>query len=682
MRVFLWAAACSLVTGASATGTAGVEPSQATRMPQHSDGECRVSEDGWACDRPPTLHSGRRGVDAAAAGTQCCAQVQKVRDPSLNTCGGTRPTGLPFAGRSPVYAQHGIAATSVPLSTMAAIDILKAGGSAMDAAIAANACEGVVEPMMNGMGGDIMAQVWDPRTKTLHGYNGAGRSPMEMSYADLEAELRSLNTSYIPGAGPLGVSVPGAVKGWCDLHEKFGKLEWARLFDTAIGYARNGAPVAQVIGAEWYIPANSSDLTSNGKYPNALDGFLQTFTVKDAKTGGRRIPRAGEIFKNPALADTLEKVANGGCQEFYNGSIAAAYEKAAATTGLRLTRKDFAEHHGEWVEPVSATYRGEHKIFELPPNPQGIAAIQMLNILENFNLSALGHNTADYLHLHIEAKKLAFADRASFYGDPDFGEPTPEMIEWLISKPYAKERAKMINMNKAMDYVPPGKYPNDPVARERFPRTANDQAAPHTGDTIYLTVADGDGMMVSLIQSNYEGFGSGLVIPELGFGLQDRGSLFNMPTLTGVHTASDYAPKKRPFHTIIPGFAMKKSEKTGEFEPWMSFGVMGGNIQPQGHAQIMCNIIDYGMNPQEAGDAARYTHSGSSQPTGQIMRDGGSTQLEAGVCPGVVTELEKRGHHLFRGPNGGGYQAIMYDSDANSYIGASEMRKDGMAAGW
>ena len=645
-------------------------------MPQHTQQDCTVSENGFSCPTTPTTTT-----------PPCCVTMPNTpHDASLNTCGGSRPVGLPFAGRSPVYAQHGIAATSVPLSTQCALDILKAGGSAVDAAIAANACEGVVEPMMNGMGGDLMAQVYHADTKTLHGYNGAGRSPRGLSYEQMEAELRLLNTSYIPGAGPLGVSVPGAVKGWCDLHEKFGKLPFSRLFESAIGYAKNGHPVAQVIAAEWYIPKNTTDLTSNGKFPDALNGFLDTFTIG----ADRRIPKAGEIFKNPALADTLTLVANGGCDAFYNGSVAEQYEQAAQYTGLRLTKKDFAEHSGEWVDPVSTTYHDVYKVFELPPNPQGIAALQMLNILEHFNVSQMGHNTADYLHVHVEAKKLAFADRAKFYGDPSFGEPTPALIDWLISKEYATERAALIDMHHAAESVPAGVPPGHIQKDLKFDastyptktaETAAEQDAPHTGDTIYLTVADSEGNMVSLIQSNYEGFGSGLVIPGLGFGLQDRGSLFNMPTLTNVTTASNYQPGKRPFHTIIPGFAMKKDE-AGTWQPWLSFGVMGGNIQPQGHAQIICNIVDYGMNVQEAGDAARYTHSGSSQPTGQVMSDGGFVQIESGVCLAVEEELKQRGHTIVRGPNGGGYQAIMYDIEANSFIGASEMRKDGMAAGY
>ena len=465
-------------------------------------------------------------ADLAKKSSYCCANPRPPLRWYLNNCGGTRPVGLPFAGRSPAYAQHGMAATSVMLSTICALDMLKAGGSAVDGALAANMCEGVVEPMMNGMGGDLMAQVWHGPTKKLHGYNGSGRSPHNLTFAGMKDLLKAQRLKRIPGEGPLGVSVPGAVMGWWDLHQRFGKLPWEQLFQPAIGYARHGHPVAQVIAAEWYVPPNSSTLTSGGKYPSALNGFLETFTVKDAASGKRRTPREGEIFRNPSLADTLEKVARGGAAEFYNGSIAAAFDAYRDVSGLQIGSEDLRLHHGEWVEPVSTTYRGKHRIFELPPNPQGIAALQMLNMLELHDLQALGHNTADYLHLHVEAKKLAFADRAKFYADPEFGGPNASLVQGLISKRYAAERAKLINMSHAAQTVAPGTPPSEAAVRHGFPMTAAEQALDSTSaDTMYLTVADSDGTMVSLIQSNYEGFGSGLVVPTLGFGLQDRGSL-------------------------------------------------------------------------------------------------------------------------------------------------------------
>jgi len=378
------------------------------------------------------------------------------------------------------------------------------------------------------------------------------------------------------------------------------------------------------------------------------------------------------------LAATLRKVQQGGAHEFYNGSIAKAYEAYSSSSGLRLRAADFAAHRGEWVTPVNTTYRDKYRIFELPPNPQGIAALQMLNILELYNVSESGFNSADYLHLQIEAKKLAFADRAKFYADPDFVPHSAELVEGLISKEYARKRAELIDPAKAALEVPPGSPPSRAAKSFGFPTTAAAQSLDHTGaDTMYLTVADSDGTMVSLIQSNFAGFGSGLVVPSLGFGLQNRGSLFNMEA----GSANQYEPRKRPFHTIMPGFATKQ-DAAGNWQPWISFGVMGGNFQPQGQVQIICNIVDFGMNPQEAGDAARYSHDGSSEPTGTVMNDGGVVQLEAGVCEAVRTELEHRGHKVFRGANAGGYQSITYDADLGTYIGASEMRKDGIAAGF
>ena len=634
-----------------------------------------------ACQRDEDVHACTQelGWQQSAADAQfCCVTPRPPRDSHMNNCGGTRPVGRPFAGRSPVHAQHGMAATSVPLSTMCAITMLKAGGSAVDGAIAANACEGVVEPQMNGMGGDLMAQVWHGPTRKLHGYNGSGRSPRNVSFATMRAHLGAQHLERIPASGPLGVSTPGAVMGWWDLHQRFGKLSWAKLFEPAIGYAEGGHPVAQVIAAEWYVPANDSTLTSGGLYPHALDGFLHTFTVKDATTGRRRTPREGEIFFNKALASTLRKVAHGGAAEFYNGSIAKEFDAYRSVSGLLVTSDDLRRHHGEWVDPVSTTYRDKYQVYELPPNPQGIAALQQLNLLEHFDLQAMGFNSADYLHAHVEAKKLAFADRAKFYADPEFGGPSEELVRSLISKEYAASRVKLINMSSAAKVVPPGTPPSEAARRHGFPTTAAAQSLDHTSaDTMYLTVADDEGTMVSLIQSNYEGFGSGLVIPSLGFGLQDRGSLFNMAE----GAANQYMPGKRPFHTIIPGFATMKDEND-TWQPWLAFGVMGGNIQPQGHAQILCNIIDHGMNPQEAGDAARYTHSGSSQPTGQVMDDGGIVQIEGGVCAAVADDLRGRGHKVYRGANGGGYQAIMFNHLTKSYIGATEMRKDGIAAGY
>eukprot|EP00912_Choanoflagellata_sp_UC4_P001853 UC4_evm7s1188 len=509
-----------------------------------------------------------------------------------------------------------MAATSQPLSTQVALDILKAGGSATDAAIAANAMEGVVEPMMNGLGGDLMAIVYDPKSKRLRGINSSGRSR--------------------------------AAQGWCMLHDAFGKLPLSQILAPAIKYASEGFAVTDVIASEWEIQDNSSDINSNGVFPRAVDGFYKIFTNNGSA------PKAGDIFQNPALAKTLSKIAENGCQEFYNGSIAEAIVNFSSIGGTHLTKQDLSSHHSEWVEPVNVTYRDRYRVFELPPNPQGIAALQMLNILEGFNLTEMGHNSADYLHVQIEAKKLAFADRAKYYADPDFVKIP---VEQLISKEYATKRRKLIDMRRAAEEVDAGK--------------PADHGSIFTGDTIYLTTADAEGSMVSLIQSNFEGFGSGLVVPELGFALQDRGALFSLKE----DAANVYSPGKRPFHTIIPGFVFRDEE------PWLSFGVMGGNMQPQGHAQILPNIIDFGMNVQEAGDAARYYHTGSSQPTGQIMVDGGEVGLEGGICLSVRNNLSQRGHHLYSAANTGGYQAIMLEKNG-VYHGASEMRKDGQASGF
>ena len=555
--------------------------------------------------------------------------------------------------------------------------MLKAGGSAVDGAIAANLCEGVVEPMMNGMGGDLMAQVWHGPTKKLHGYNGSGRSPHNLTYARMQELLRELGEQRIPGEGPLGVSVPGAVLGWWDLHQKFGRLPWATLFEPAIAYASRGHPVAQVIAAEWYVPPNSSALTSGGKYPHALDGFLQTFTVTDAATGKRRTPRAGEVFTNPALADTLRLVAAGGAAAFYNGTVAAAYEAYGKVSGLQLTAADFAAHHGEWVEPVSTSYRDDYEVYELPPNPQGIAALQQLNILELHDLAALEHNGADYLHLHVEAKKLAFADRAKFYADPEFGGPSPALVRGLISKEYAKERNKLINMTRAAKEVAPGTPPSEAAVRLGMAADGGGAVArPHVGGH---HVSDGGRQRGD----------DGVAHPEQLRGLRlgprraesrlwSAGSRIALQHGEGlgesVHAGQAAVPHNHP------GVCDAARRQRLTEQPWMSFGVMGGNIQPQGHAQILTNIIDFGMNPQEAGDAARYTHSGSSQPTGQVMDDGGTVQLEGGVCAGVRAERKARGHRLTAGANGGGYQSITLENGV--YVGASEMRKDGMAAGY
>lgn len=545
-----------------------------------------------------------------------------------------RVTGKPFATRSEVYAPHAIAATSHPLATQIALDVMKQGGSAVDAAIAANAALGLMEPTGSGIGGDLFAIVWDPKTKKLYGYNGSGRSPKSLSLA----EFRKRGLSDVPSYGPLPVTVPGAVDAWFALHERFGRKPMADDLAPAIRYAREGHPVHEVIAYYW-----NASVPRLSKWP----GFKEQFTIDG------RAPRTGETWKNPNLAATLEKIAAGGRDAFYKGDIARTIDAYFKANDGYLSYDDLASHHGEWVEPVSSNYRG-YDVWELPPNGQGIAALQILNILEGYDLTPYGFGSPEHVHLFTEAKKLAFADRARWYADPAFGK---QPVEQLISKRYAEQRRKLISMDKA--------------AREVQPATPKEL---DEGDTIYMTVADADGMMVSLIQSNYRGMGSGMAAPGLGFIFQDRGEQF---VLKEGHPNS-FAPGKRPFHTIIPAFVTKDGQ------PWLSFGVMGGAMQPQGHAQIIMNLIDFGMNLQEAGDAPRIQHDGSTEPAGQatVMSDGGELDLETGYPYETVRELMRKGHSV-RFANGpyGGYQAIMVNPNGG-YVGASESRKDGQAAGY
>jgi gamma-glutamyltranspeptidase/glutathione hydrolase len=544
-----------------------------------------------------------------------------------------RITGQPFATRSEVIAPHGMVATSHPLATQIGLDILKRGGSAVDAAIAANAALGLMEPTGNGMGGDLFALVWDARTKTLHGLNASGRSPKSLSREwFIENGLET-----IPPYGPLPVSVPGAVDGWFELHGRFGKLPMVKLLQPAIDYARTGHPVHETVQFYWKVYVGRLS-----KFP----GYVEQMTING------RAPRVGEIWKNPNLANTLERIAKEGRDAFYKGDIARVIGAYMHENGGFLSYEDLAAHRSEWVEPQSVNYRG-YEVWELPPNGQGIAALQMLNLMEPYDLSSMGFGSADYVHLFIEAKKIAYEDRARFYADPDFSDIP---VKRLLSKEYAQERGKLLDMKKAADAYPHG----DPTALR-------------DGDTIYLTTADADGNMVSLIQSNYRGMGSGMTPPGLGFILQNRGELFNLQP----GHANSFAPGKRPFHTIIPAF-ITKDEK-----PWISFGLMGGGMQPQGHVQIVVNLLDFGMNLQEAGDAPRIHHIGSSQPTGEVMEDGGIVNLETGFDYAVIRELMRRGHNIqyAHGPYGG-YQAIMRDPESGVYYGASESRKDGQAAGY
>ena len=543
-----------------------------------------------------------------------------------------RPVGKSFATRSEVIARHGVAATSQPLATQTALDILKQGGSAVDAAIAANAVLGLVEPVSNGVGGDLFAMVWDPKSQRLHGLNASGRSPYTLTLD----HFRQQGLKHIPRIGPLPVTVPGCVDGWFELHGKFGKLPMKSVLSAAIGYAEEGFPVSEVIAEDW---------EHNARVLKDFPNFKETYMP------GGQTPRKGQIFRNPNLAGTLRKIATEGREVFYRGEIARAIAAFMKGQGGFLSGKDLADHKSEWVEPVSTNYRG-YDVWELTPNTQGIAALQMLNILEGYDLRSMGFGSAEYLHLFLEAKKLAFEDRAKFYADPDFFKvPLAE----LISKPYAAQRRKLIDPQRAALRFEPG------------------DLMKKGSDTIYLTVADDAGMMVSLIQSNYRGMGSGMSPDGLGFILHDRGELFNLEE----GHANSYAPHKRPFHTIIPAFISRDGK------PWVSFGVMGGDMQPQGHVQIVVNLIDFSMNLQEAGDAPRAQHMGSSAPTGETMTDGGIAYLEHGFSEETERRLLQLGHKVARTSTGtfGGYQAIMVDSN-RVYYGASESRKDGQAAGF
>jgi gamma-glutamyltranspeptidase / glutathione hydrolase len=576
-----------------------------------------------------------------------------------------RITGKPFATRSEVLARHGMLCTSVPTATQVGLDILKRGGSAVDAAIAANATLGLMEPVSNGIGGDLFAIVYSAKENKLYGINGSGRSPLGLSYEQMKVELDKLHRKTIPPRGMLPISVPGTVDAWSELHKKFGKLKLSDDLAPAAKYAEEGFPVSELIAFYWHFgPELYKDL------PGA---FLETYTLD----GKGRTPAKGDIFKNPALAKTLRLIGEKGRDAFYKGEIADKIDKFMQENGGFLRKADFEKHTSTWIDPVSTNYRG-YDVFELPPNGQGIATLQILNILEGFDLKSMGRNSGETLHVMIEAKKIAWADRAKFYADPEFAKiPLPG----LLSKEYATERRKLIDPNHAARAVEAGAPPaNAPISQPRRPPLQDPAATPKRspaddGDTIYMCTADDEGNMVSLIQSNYRGMGSGIVVPGLGFMFQDRGELFSMEP----GHANVYAPGKRPFHTIIPGFVMKDGK------PWEAFGVMGGGMQPQGHVQVLTNQIDFGLNVQEAGDASRWQHEGDNEPTGEKMTNGGYVEVESGIPYEIVRELEKRGHDVRFDVGGyGGYQAIKTETRDGQriYVGASESRKDGQAAGY
>jgi len=562
---------------------------------------------------------------------------------------GDRYSGAPWATRSPVLAQHGMAATAVPLASQIAVDILKKGGSAVDAAIAANAALGLMEPVSNGIGGDLFAIVWDPKTKKLYGYNGSGRSAkgrdLEKMIAEVKAVYAKMGKPYephIPKYGSLAITVPGAVDGWGALHAKFGKLSLADDLAPSISYAQNGFPVSQLVALYW--KGNMTAFERGSAMLEESDNARKTYLIDG------HAPAEGEVFRNPDLAHTLSLIGQGGRDAYYKGEIAHRIDAYFKRIGGDLRYEDFASHHGEWVEPLGVNYRG-YDVYELPPNSQGAAVLQMLQILKGFDLKKMGIGSADTLTAMLEAKRLTYEDLAKYYADPAFAKVP---LKRLLSDDYADARRKLIDLSHANPNVGPG------------------DAQLAQGDTTYLTTADKDGMMVSLIQSNYRGMGSGLVADGLGFMFHDRGELFSLKP----GAANAYTPGKRPFQTIIPGFVMKDGE------PFLSFGLMGGDMQPQGHVQVLSNIIDFGMNVQDAGDAARWYHHGGSEVTGEPP-DGNFVEMESGFDPAVKAALAARGFTVMPGTGAfGGYQAIMWDAKNRVYWGGSEMRKDGLAIGY
>lgn len=543
-----------------------------------------------------------------------------------------RITGQSFATRSEVLGQNGMVATSHPIATQIGLDILKNGGNAIDAAIASNAALGLMEPTGCGIGGDLFAIIWDNKTQKLYGLNASGRSPQKLTLDYFEKN----NMDKIPSHGPLPVSVPGAVDGWFEMHNKFGSKPMEEILSPAIKYAEKGFPLTELIA--WYLQRSVPYYESKG-FPNIADTYK--------RQNGGVLPNEGEIYKNPYLATTYKKIASEGRDAFYKGDIAKTIANFIQDQGGFLSTKDLAEHKSEWVEPVSVNYRG-YDVWELPPNGQGIAALQMLQILEGYDFSNIEFGSTEHLHLFTEAKKLAFEDRAKYYADMDFFDVP---VEHLLSDEYTAERRKQIG-DRA------GKYNAGEIS---------------AGETIYMTVADKYGNMISLIQSNYRGMGSGMVPPKLGFMLQDRGELFSLKK----GQANTYEPRKRPFHTIIPAFITKDGK------PFVSFGVMGGDFQPMGHTQIVMNLVDFGMNLQEAGDAPRWDHTGGASPMGAITRNRGTIRTESGIPYSTIRGLMDKGHAIgtARGVYGG-YQGILWDDENKVYHGASESRKDGQAAGY
>jgi gamma-glutamyltranspeptidase/glutathione hydrolase len=550
-----------------------------------------------------------------------------------------RPTPAPYkAGRSVTIAPHGIVAASHPLAAQIGLDVLKKGGNAVDAAIATSAAMGLMEPMSCGVGGDLFAIVWDAKSKKLYGLNANGRAPLKAT----RQLFKDKGLSEIPERGPLSWSVPGCVDGWDELRRKFGTLAFSDLLGPSIAYAEDGVPVPEVIAGYW----RASERTL------ARDADAAKVYLVPAAGGDLRAPRIGDVFKNPLLAETYRMIARDGRDAFYKGEIAKRLVAFSDRKGGLFAMEDFTKHTSEWVDPVKTNYRG-YDVWELPPPGQGIATLQMLNLLEPHDVKKLGPTSPDYWHLLVEAKKLAFADRAKYYTDPQFGKVP---VNELISKEYAATRGKLFDPMKALTEIPAG------------------DAKLGKADTIYLCVVDKDRNCVSLIQSNYMGFGSGLAPADLGFAIQNRGTLFALDD----NHANRLEPGKRPFHTIIPAMVTKNDK------PWFTFGVMGGDMQPQGHVQVLVNMIDFGMNVQAAGEAPRIEHVGSATPTGKPGKaDGGTVRAEGGIPEAVMKELISRGHVVERvRVNGGGYQGILIDPVTGMLHGGTEARKDGAAVGY
>jgi gamma-glutamyltranspeptidase/glutathione hydrolase len=635
-----------------------------------------------ACVLGSMVQSQVVAAEAVEAGETADADKAEEAEEEPVRAGYHRGSGVANQSRSVVLAAHGIVATSQPLAAQVGLEILKRGGTAADAAIATSAMMGVVEPMSCGIGGDIFVIYWDAKSQKLYGLNGSGRSP----YALTRAVFAEKEMDQIPEKGPLSWSVPGCVAGWGDLYERFGSLPFADLLAPAIEHAEDGFPVTEIIAGYWRGAEKDLKEYSDSAATLLIDG---------------RAPREGEVFKNARLAGTLRAIADGGAEAFYGGRNAKEIVHFSEANGGYFSLKDFADHRSEWVEPVSTTYRG-YTVWELPPNGQGIAALQMLNLIEPFDIAAMGPGSADWFHLFVEAKKLAFADRARFYADPA-GQELP--VAELISKEYAKRRGERIDMANSATDVPHG------------------DARLAAGDTIYLTVVDKDRNCCSLIQSNYFGFGSKVVPGDVGYVLQNRGALF---ALDDEHP-NRLEPHKRPFHTIIPAMVTKAVDEDGadvpdssfnpeptataqkgtgtnspsavqvasgsdarigaspKERPIFCFGVMGGDMQPQGHVQILVNILDFGMNVQQAGDVSRVRHEGSATPTGIAAKEGGTVSVESSVPQEVIDELTRRGHTVEVAKSGdglGGYQGIWIDWESGVLHGATEPRKDGVAVGY